>query len=363
VTLKCHTHEGLKIWRLEKTSKVKGVSAMENKKIAIVGATGRVGQKMLEVFKDFYPDMKPILFASKKSAGQEILFKNEKYIVQELAEENITDFDYALFSAGGGVSREFAPIFADKGTIVIDNSSCWRIDKDVPLVIPEINPEELKNIPKNIIANPNCSTIQMLMALEPVRKLSKITKIVVSTYQAVSGSGQKAVDEMNNQIRQYISGEEITSQVYPNKIAFNALPHIGTFLDNGYTDEELKMVNETHKIFKDKEIIVEPTTVRVPVINGHSESVYFELEDKIDIIAIKKAINDFSGVKYHENLEMNIYPLAEYASGKYDVFAGRLRQSLFNEKGYNFWIVADNILKGAALNAVQILKKLIETEK
>ncbi len=255
---------------------------------------------------------------------------------------------------------ELAPIAVSEGCKVVDNSSAWRLDDNVPLVIPEVNPEALRNN-KGIIANPNCTTIQMLVALKPLHDLYTIKRIVVSTYQAVSGSGQRAIEELKNQGKQFAKGEEITYNVYPHQILFNAIPHVDVFLDNGYTKEEMKMINETHKIL-DPSIKVCPTTVRIAVFRGHSESVNIETEKPIDIAEVKEVLSKAKGVVLVDNPQENLYPMAINCEGRDEVFVGRIRRDETVENGLNMWVVADNLLKGAALNTVQIAEKMIEMD-
>ena len=292
--------------------------------------------------------------ASARSKGKTVKFGDKEYVVEELCDEAFDkDIDIALFSAGGSTSERFAPAAAKRGVIVIDNSSAWRMDPDVPLVVPEVNPEDLKRH-KNIIANPNCSTIQAMVALKPIYDKYGIDRIVYSTYQAVSGSGVKGYKDLEEGVK----GAE--NQFYPHPIAYNCLPHIDDFLDNGYTKEEMKMVNETHKIMHDNNIRVTATTVRVPVYYGHSESINVETKKPFEIEDVKSLFKDAPGCVLRDDPANNVYPLAREAEGTNDVYIGRIRRDFSIDNGINFWCVADNIRKGAAANAVQIAFALIE---
>jgi len=328
--------------------------------VGVVGATGAVGREMLKVLEQRnFPLTKIKALASSRSAGKKLEFKGKEIVVEELTPSSFDDLDLALFSAGGSVSKEFAPIAAEKGCVVVDNSSAWRMDPEVPLVVPEVNPDDLEKH-KNIIANPNCSTIQMVVPLKPIHDVAKIKRIVVSTYQAVSGTGQKAIDELEKQVRALFNMQEVECKVYPYQIAFNCLPHIDVFLDNDYTKEEMKMVNETKKIMGDDSIKVTATTVRVPVFYGHSESVNIETEKKITAKEVRALLSQAPGVKVLDNPKEKIYPMPIFAAGEDDVFVGRIRDDDTIENGINIWIVADNIRKGAALNAVQIAEELLK---
>ncbi len=324
--------------------------------VAIAGATGAVGRMMLSILEERnFPVESLRLLASARSAGQEMSFKGESIKVQELTEDSFEGIDIALFSAGAGVSRQFAPCAVQSGAVVIDNSSAFRMDKDVPLVVPEVNAHAIR---PGIIANPNCSTIQMVVALKPIHDKYRIKRIVVSTYQAVSGSGQKAIAELEQQSRDVLSGRPVKANVYPHQIAFNCLPHIDVFLDNGYTKEEMKMVNETRKILEDDSILVSPTAVRVSTFHSHSESINVETEEPVSAEDVKSLLKDSPGITVVDNPGNNEYPLAIDAEGKDNVFVGRIRDDLSNEKAINFWVVADNLRKGAALNAIQIAEQL-----
>ena len=324
--------------------------------IAVVGATGMVGEKFIQVLQErnikadnFY------LFASSKSAGKKVKLFDKEYTVIELCEDNVKDkkIDYALFSAGGSISKEYAPIFAKHGILVIDNSNAWRRDSDVPLVVPECNAEDIA-WHKNIIANPNCSTIQAMVVLKPLHKAFKIKRVIYSTYQAVSGAGVKGF----NDLKDGINGAEPKKFPYP--IFGNCLPHIDVFLENGYTKEEDKMIFETKKILNDQSIKVTATCVRVPVYYGHSESINLEFEKPCTVEEVKKVLSEAQGVVLQDDGANNLYPMPLTAEDKDEVFVGRIRKDDTLESGINLWCVADNIRKGAATNAVQIAQKAIE---
>ena len=324
--------------------------------VAIAGATGAVGRVMMSILEERnFPIERLTLLASARSAGQELPFKGETVKVKELTEDSFEGVDIALFSAGAGVSRRFAPCAVKSGAVVIDNSSAFRMESDVPLVVPEVNSHAIR---PGIIANPNCSTIQMVVALKPIHDKFRIKRIVVSTYQAVSGSGQKAIEELERQCRDILSGKPAENKVYPHQIAFNCLPHIDVFMENGYTKEEMKMVNETRKILEDDNILVSPTTVRVSTFHSHSESINVETEQRISAEQVKDLLKNSPGITVVDDPSNNQYPLAIEAEGKDDVYVGRIRNDLSNENAFNFWVVSDNLRKGAALNAVQIAEKL-----
>ena len=375
---------------------------MKKIRLAIVGATGLVGRTVLKVLEERnLPIDEYVLFASSRSAGKKVRFMDRDYIVQGLNDLSFdSGFDYAIFSAGGSTSRKYAPIAASKGCIVVDNSSAFRMDPEVPLVVPEVNPEEIKNNP-GIIANPNCSTIQAVVALKPLDDKYKIKRIVYSTYQAVSGAGRNGVVDLENGIDDYVSKRskelttgnindkvdvmselendsenpsyELTKFNYP--IFSNCLPHIDVFLENGYSKEEEKMINETRKILKRPDLKITATTVRVPVFNSHSESINVEFENDFELDDLIKTLSEFPGLIVQDNLyesfdkskfENNnketskpIYPLAIHASGHDEVFVGRIRRDFSVKSGINLWVVADNIRKGAATNAVQIVEKML----
>ncbi len=330
--------------------------------VAVAGATGAVGAAMLDVLeRKNFPIAELRLLASERSIGKKLKFRGREIGVQLLDRDSFKDIDVALFSAGASRSLDFAPAAAKAGAVVVDNSSAYRMDPEIPLVVPEINPHAIGQYTKRgIIANPNCSTIQMLLPLKPIYDKVGIKRIVVSTYQAVSGSGTPAIEELKNQVRAYAGGNELVHQVYPHQIAFNCLPHIDSFLDNGYTKEEMKMVNETRKIFEDTTIGVTATTVRVPVIYGHSESVNIETREKITAAEVKDLMKDAPGVLLVDNPEECQYPLAVDCAGKFETMVGRIREDESIANGINLWVVSDNILKGAALNAVQIAEVLID---
>ncbi len=327
--------------------------------VGVVGATGAVGQEMVKVLEQRnFPVGELRLFASSRSKGKEMEFKGAKVVVEDLAEADLSGIQIALFSAGSKISKEYAPKFVEKGATVIDNSKAFRMYPDVPLVVPEVNPKDVK-WHRGIIANPNCSTIQMVVALKPIYDRVGIKRVVVATYQAVSGTGYKAIAELEEEVRAYVEGKEYTPSVYPYQIAFNALPHIGPFEENGYTEEEMKMLNETRKILGDPKIMVSATTVRIPVFRSHSEAVTIETVEKITAEEVKKILKEAKGVKVIDEPKENLYPLAIDAAYKDEVFVGRIREDLAFSKGISFWVVSDNLRKGAALNAVQIAELLI----
>jgi aspartate-semialdehyde dehydrogenase len=328
--------------------------------VAVAGATGAVGNQMITCIEERNFPVKEITFlASSRSAGKKLKFRGDQVVVQEMTEDSFEGIDIALFSAGGSTSEAFAPFAARAGCVVIDNSSAWRMDPDVPLIVPEVNPHAIARYTnKGIIANPNCSTIQMVVPLAPIHRKAGIKRIVVSTYQAVSGTGKKAIDELFNQTRAMINFLDYKTEVYPHRIAFNCLPHIDVFLDNGYTKEEMKMVHETRKILEDDTIGVTATTVRVPVFFGHSESVNIETHKKITPAEVKELMEKSPGIKLVDNPSENVYPLAINAAGIDDTLVGRIRADESIENGINIWIAADNIRKGAATNAVQIAELL-----
>jgi len=328
--------------------------------VAVVGVTGAVGTKMLETLeKRNFPVNTLKVLASARSVGKEVQFKGNTYKVEEATPEAFEGIDIALFSAGSSVSELLAPEAAKRGAVAIDNTSFFRMHPDVPLVVPEVNPQDISEH-KGIIANPNCSTIQMVVALKPIHDKYKIKKIVVSTYQAVSGTGQKAIQELKTQSQEVLSGKPVQANVYPHQIAFNVLPQIDVFEENGFTKEEMKMVNETHKIFGDDSIEVTPTCVRVPVFNGHSESVYIETEKQFELSDVRTILSQGEGIGLVDDPENSGYPLPLHATGQEATYVGRIRKDLYHPNGLNMWVVADNLLKGAALNAVQIAEKLIQ---
>ncbi len=332
---------------------------MKKYNVAVVGATGMVGRKFLQVLEERkLPVENYYLFASKRSAGKKIKFMGEEYTVLELTETCFDgkNIDIALFSAGGDTSLKYAPCAAKAGAVVIDNSSAWRMNDDVPLVVPEVNPEDIE-WNHGIIANPNCSTIQAVVALKPLHDLYKIKRVIYSTYQAVSGAGMGGYADLENGIK----GEP--PKKFPHPIFGNCLPHIDVFTDNGYTKEEIKMIKETQKILHDKNIKVTATTVRVPVFYGHSESINIEFEKQFDLNELKAALEKAPGVIVVDDPANNQYPMAIDAEDKDEVFVGRIRRDDTVESGVNIWVVADNIRKGAATNAVQIAQKIMESGK
>jgi aspartate-semialdehyde dehydrogenase len=335
---------------------------MKTYHVAVVGATGAVGNEMIKILEERqFPVGSLKLLASERSLGKSLEFKGKEVPVEVLGEGSFAGVQIGLFSAGGGISEKFAPIAAKAGTVVIDNTSAFRMDPDVPLVVPEVNPEAIALYKKKgIIANPNCSTIQMVVALKPIHDAVRIRRIVVSTYQAVSGTGKKAIEELSEQTKALMNFKDVHVKVYPHQIAFNCLPQIDVFLDNGYTKEEMKMVNETKKIMNDPSIGVTATTVRVPVFYAHSESVNIETERKISAGGVRTLLSKAPGVCVVDDPRNREYPLAIRAAGKDETFVGRIREDESIPNGINMWIVSDNIRKGAALNAVQIAEILIK---
>jgi aspartate-semialdehyde dehydrogenase len=331
--------------------------------VAVAGATGAVGNQMIACLEEMeFPVKRLALLASARSVGRQLRYRGELTGVQELTDRSFKGVDIALFSAGGATSEAFAPIAARDGCVVIDNSSAWRMDPQVPLVVPEVNPHAVAQYQqKGIIANPNCSTIQMVVALNPIHRAFGIRRVVVSTYQSVSGTGKKAIDELFNQTRAMINFLSVERSVYPHRIAFNCLPHIDKFLDNGYTKEEMKMVNETRKIMETPTMAVTATTVRVPVFFGHSESVNVETERPCPPDEVRRILASAPGVKVVDDPSQNRYPLAIDAAGQDLTCVGRIRRDESVPNGLNLWIVADNIRKGAATNAVQIAQILAQT--
>jgi len=306
-----------------------------------------------------FPVEKLSLFASSRSAGKEYKYKEEKVVVRELKDDSFRGIDIALFSGGDEVSKHFAPLAVQQGTIVIDNGKYFRMDPQVPLVVPEVNSDDIKRH-KGLIANPNCSTIQMVVALKPIYDEAGIERVVVATYQSVSGTGKEAIEELKNQAASIAKGEEFEIKAYPYQIAYNALPHIGSFKENGYTSEEMKMLDETRKILGDDSIRVAATTVRIPVYRAHSEVVHIETKKKISVQRTREILGAFPGIKVIDNPEKLEYPLPLFAEGKDEVFVGRIREDISTENGLVMWVVSDNLRKGAALNAVQIAELLIE---
>jgi aspartate-semialdehyde dehydrogenase len=328
---------------------------MKKIKLAVCGATGMVGRTFLKVLEERNLPIEEIyFFSSARSAGSTITFNGKEYTVEELTEASFDrGIDIALFSAGGSTSEKFSPIAASKGCVVVDNSSAWRMDPTVPLVVPEVNSQDIA-WNKGIIANPNCSTIQAVVALKPLHDKYKIKRIVYTTFQAVSGAGMKGYADLEEGLK----GE--APKKFPHPIANNVLPHIDVFLDNGYTKEEEKMIKETRKIIGDQSLKITATTVRVPVFNGHSESINIEFEKPYDLDELKEVLKNAPGLIVQDDPKNNVYPLPIYASGKDETFVGRIRRDESVESGVNIWVVADNIRKGAATNAVQIAQELIK---
>ena len=342
---------------------------MKTYNVAIMGATGAVGQQMKEQLeKRNFPVGDIKFLSSARSAGKQIEFNGQSHTVEEAVPESFEGVDIALFSAGGSISEKFAPEAVKRGAVVVDNTSAFRMDKDVPLVVPEVNKSALKGH-KGIIANPNCSTIQMVCALQPLKEQFGLQKIIVSTYQAVSGAGIDAINELKEQSADFDNAATAEANVLPVKssdrhypIAFNAVPQIDQFAENGYTLEEMKMINETKKIMSDQDLAVAATCVRLPVVTGHSESVYVELDDTPSVEQVRDALGGAPGVVLQDNPANQEYPMPLMAAGKDEVFVGRIRKDLDNPNGYHLWIVSDNLIKGAALNSVQIAEALIEEQ-
>ena len=339
--------------------------------VAIMGATGAVGQEMIKTLEQrAFPVSKIKMLASERSEGKTVVFRGRRVPVEVLKKSSFKGVDIVLASAGGSISEEFAPAAAAAGAVVIDNTSAFRMAKDVPLVVPEVNPDRAADCFKakknpNIIANPNCSTIQMVLALTPIHRAAGIKRLVISTYQATSGAGAPAIEEMMQQIRDLADGksyEELACKNFAHPIAFNALPHIDVFLDNEYTKEEMKMVNETRKILEDDSIGVTATTVRIPVTRGHSESVNVQTEKPLMVKKVRELIAAMPGCVVVDDVKNNDYPLAIYSEGRDETYVGRIRKDDSAENAFNMWIVSDNLRKGAALNAVQIAELLVERE-
>ena len=324
--------------------------------VAVVGATGAVGETMLAILEEReFPIAELVPLASARSAGSKIRFRGQDIVVRDLATFDPAGVDIALFSAGGGTSKEYAPKFAAAGALVVDNSSAFRYDADVPLVVAEVNPEAMKVVPRGIIANPNCSTMQMVVALAPIHRAVGIERINVCTYQSVSGGGRSAMEELGRQTAALLNGQEPDPQRFPVQIAFNLIPHIDDFQDNGFTKEEMKLVWETRKILNDENIMVNPTAVRVPVFYGHSEAVHIETRNKLSVQRARELLESAEGVTVVDDRVAGGYPTpVTHAAGTDPVFVGRLREDISHPRGLDMWIVSDNIRKGAALNAVQI---------
>ncbi|GAA0298377.1 aspartate-semialdehyde dehydrogenase [Gracilibacillus halotolerans] len=344
------------------------MTSLQKYNVAIVGATGAVGEKLLETLdKKQFPINQLLLLSSKRSAGTEIEFQGKTYTVQEAKPESFEGIDIALFSAGGSVSKKLAPEAVKRGAVVIDNTSAYRMDPEVPLVVPEVNATDIQNH-KGIIANPNCSTIQMVVALNALKEKYGLSRVVVSTYQAVSGAGNEAIDELREQSKAVLNGQDMECNILPVSgekehypIAFNALPQIDVFQENGYTFEEMKMINETKKILHDETLKVAATCVRLPFFTSHAESVYVEVEEAgLSAADVKEILNSAPGIVLQDDPENQIYPTPLSAEGKSDVFVGRVRKDLDNDKGFHLWIVSDNLLKGAAWNSVQIAESTVQ---
>jgi len=334
--------------------------AKEKYNVAVMGATGAVGNCMLRILEERnFPVGNLRLLASARSVSKKLPFKGKEYPVEELREDSFKGIEIVLSSAGSDRSKVFVPAAVKAGAVVIDNTSCFRMDPQVPLIVPEVNPHMIKKH-KGIIANPNCSTIQMVVALAPIHKVATIRRIVVSTYQSVSGAGQSKINELCSQTKAWMSGETIEIKQFPYQIAFNLIPQIDVFLDNGYTKEEMKMVNETRKILNDNSIQINATCVRVPVFYAHSESVTIETEKKLTPQEVRDILNTAPGVTVRDNPTVQQYPMPYDAGGKDDVFVGRIREDESVPSGISLWIVSDNLRKGAALNAIQIAEELIK---
>ncbi len=328
--------------------------------VAVAGATGVVGKEMIEILAERnFPVSELVPLASERSEGERIQFRGKNYVIKRLVKESFKGVDIALFSAGAELSREFAPEAVKSGAVVVDNSSAFRMDPKVPLVVPEVNAHTIASH-AGIIANPNCSTVGMVVVLKPIHDAVKIKRIVVTTFQSVSGTGKEAIDELAGQTVALLNFREVEKKVYPHQIAFNCIPHIDSFLDNGYTKEEMKMVHETKKIMEDDSIRITATTVRVPVFRCHSESVNIETEEKISANEVRAILSTAQGVIVYDDPKKNIYPLAIDVAGKDEIYVGRIRVDESIPNGINLWIVSDNLRKGAALNAVQIAEHFIK---
>ncbi|MDY6911734.1 MAG: aspartate-semialdehyde dehydrogenase [Chloroflexota bacterium] len=333
---------------------------MSNPRVAILGATGLVGREFLNILEQRDFPMESLrLLASERSAGRRIPFKGSEIEVEQATHQSFQNVDLALFSAGGSRSLEFAPVAAKAGAVVVDNSSAWRMEPGIPLVVPEVNPEDIAKH-EGIIANPNCSTIQMVVALNPLHKANPIKRIIVDTYQAVAGTGKAAIDELTTQSKRVLESQEVVPHVYPHQIAFNLLPQIDVFMDNGYTKEEWKMVQETRKIMHADYIAISATCVRVPVWVGHSEAVHVEFTYPMSPEEAKDILSKAPGIKVVDDPSVNLYPLPKDAVGLDDTFVGRIRSDASHPNGLALWVVSDNLRKGAALNAVQIAEVLVE---
>ena len=333
---------------------------MKKFNVAIVGATGVVGQEIMGVLeRRCFPISKLLLLASEKSAGSYLQFHDQSIQVEVLTKESFKDIDYALFSAGAAISKEFAPLAVQSGAVVVDNTSFFRMRKDVPLVVPEVNKDALKRH-QGIIANPNCSTAQLVLPLKAMHDELGLKRVVVSTYQSVSGAGKEAVLELENQTRANLSGKSMSSDCFTKDIAFNVIPHIDVFLDNGYTKEEMKMIDETKKILNLPDLAITATCVRVPVFVGHSESVNVQTEKDMTVSDLRKLLNQFPGVSVCDDVNNNEYPTPRDLAGRDETFVGRIRKDESQACGFDLWVVSDNLRKGAALNTVQIAESLVE---
>ncbi len=333
---------------------------MKKYNVAIAGATGAVGVTMMKILEERdFPVEKMVLLASKKSIGRELIFGNKSYKVEELRHNSFKNIDIALFSAGASISKEFAPSAVLSGAAVIDNSSAFRMEKDVPLVVPEVNPNDAF-LHKGIIANPNCTTIIMVVALKPLHDFSRIKRVVASTYQAASGAGAKAMAELENQARAWAENKEIKVEHFKHQLLYNLIPHIDVFMDNGYTKEEMKMYHETRKIMGDDSIAVTATCVRIPVFTAHSEAIMIETERSISPEKARELLSNAPGVKVIDDVANNRYPMPLFAAGQDDCFVGRIRKDISSENGLSFFVSGDQLRKGAALNAVQIAELLIQ---
>lgn len=330
-------------------------------KVAVVGVSGAVGQEFLRVLQERdFPMDELVLFGSPRSAGNQYEFKGEMLTVKELKEnDDFKDIDIALTSAGGGTSKQFASTITKHGAIMIDNSSAFRMDEDVPLVVPEVNPGDLHDLPRNIVANPNCTTIQMVVCLKPIHDLSPITRVHAATYQAASGAGAAAMAELEEQIKQIAAGDPVTVEKFQYQLALNLIPHVDVFTENGYTKEEMKMYHESRKIMH-TDIEVSSTCVRVPVLRNHSEAIWVETEESLDLQQVRDALENAPGITVKDDPANQVYPMPLGSASKDDIFVGRLRKDISNPKGITFWCVGDQIKKGAALNAVQIAEYMVE---
>ncbi|WP_010530677.1 aspartate-semialdehyde dehydrogenase [Lentibacillus jeotgali] len=335
--------------------------------VAVVGATGAVGEKIIEILENKDLPIKELkLLSSKRSAGKKVTFNNQELTVEEALPESFSNIDIALFSAGGSVSKKLAPEAVKRGAVVVDNTSAYRMAEDVPLVVPEVNESDIQSH-NGIIANPNCSTIQMVAALKPIQEAFGLSRVIVSTYQAVSGAGNKANEELDNQVKQYVNNEDMTAELLPVKgdekhypIAFNALPQIDVFQENGYTFEEMKMINESKKILHAQDLPVAATCVRLPFFTSHAESVYIDVEKEgLSVEDIWNALRGADGVTLQDDPATQTYPTPLSAANKEDVFVGRVRKDLDSNKGFHLWVVSDNLIKGAAWNTIQIAERLI----